>query len=195
MAITLASKDAIKFQLGLSYSQKFNPEVYLNLTFFPQLWILHCVILQIKKNAVSTRFCWKKKKKLAGIFIEVQVDILLVCVFIFGIFYGFHISQHLIRINQCIFTKPSDAAWLPWACVFSLSLIVTSAFLLICCLLPLSQCTILAGSICCKEVNPLLTLLVRQSRALTPNSHRDTEQLLQDQKEHLWLRQELSCLS
>lgn len=35
MAITLASKDAIKFQPSLSYSQKFNPEVYLNLTFFP----------------------------------------------------------------------------------------------------------------------------------------------------------------
>lgn len=50
MPITLASKDAIKFQLSLSYSQKFNAEVYSNLTFFSQLWILHCVILHMKKK-------------------------------------------------------------------------------------------------------------------------------------------------
>jgi len=37
MAITLAFNDATEFQLGLSYSQKFNPEVYLNLNFFCQL--------------------------------------------------------------------------------------------------------------------------------------------------------------
>lgn len=37
MASRLASKDAIKFQLNLTYSQKFSPEVYLNLTFFPAL--------------------------------------------------------------------------------------------------------------------------------------------------------------
>lgn len=37
MATGLASKDAIKFQLNLFYSQKFNPEVYLNLVFFSAL--------------------------------------------------------------------------------------------------------------------------------------------------------------
>ena len=99
-----------------------------------------------------------------------QVDSLLVGVLLLGIFYGFHISQHLIRINQFIFTKPSDVAWLPWACVLSWSLTIASAFPLICCLLHLSQCTISAGSARCNQANPLATLVLLPAVTETPNN-------------------------
>lgn len=131
---------------------------FIEFNIFSQVWILNYVILQIKKKLLQTLGSVSKKERKNNstgrdFHRSTSRYSVIHCIYIWD-YLGFYISQHFIRINQFFFTKPSYVAWLPWACVFRLSLIAVSAFFLICCFLNLSQCTISAGFNCNKQVNP-----------------------------------------